>query len=178
MTAAQMYAAKTTGSVMLPVAKITATFRVPRSRELARAGLLPLRLTTVDPEQLDSDEMKDAVEAAERSVKRLVCECSLSPRIVDHEPKDNTQLRYDDMETDDITKEYSGIMELATSAYFESEPATESKAQLDSLTLIAVHAKKWNIDPTTIGDWEPGRFDELMMFSDLLDVVMKNEHGE
>ena len=163
---------------MLPVAKITAIVKVPRCRELARAGLLPLRLTTIDPAELDSEEMQDALDASERSMKRLVCECSVSPRIVDHEPKDSTQIKYDDIEPDDVVAMYQKIMELATSAYFADEPATESKAQCDSLTLIAINAKKWGLDPTAINAWEPGRFDELMMFSDLLDAAIKNAQGD
>jgi len=174
MTAAEKYAAKMTGSVMLPVAQIAATVKVPRSVELARAGLLPLRLTTIDPSKLDDDDMQDTLEKSDRAMKRLVCECSVEPRIVDRKPKDKNQLRYDDVHPDDIVALYTKIMELATSAYFEAEPATEHQAQLDSLTLIAIHARKWGLNPVDVGDMSPADFDALMMYSDLLDSALKN----
>ena len=173
MTTAEKLTAKLTGSVMLPVAKIAVKVQVPRCRELARAGLLPLRLTTVNPAELESDEMQEVLDASERSMKRLICECSLDPRIVDHKPKTSNQIEYDLLADEDRVAVYQAIMELASNAYFDAEPATESKSQLDALTLIAIHAKKWNLDPTDVSDWEPARFDELMMFGDLLDNAIK-----
>lgn len=173
MTAAELYAAKTTGSVFLPVAKITATVRVPRSRELARAGLLPLRLTHLDPQELEEEEMADAIEKAEITFKRLVCECSVYPRIVDREPETKEQMKYSDLADEDITVLYNKIMELAKSAYFDAEPATESKAQLDSMTLIAIHARKWGMSPLEVGKLSPEEFDELMTYSDLLDAAIE-----
>ena len=173
MTLAEQIAALGTGSVMLPVLQIKVRVKLPRSRELARAGLLPLRLTTLDDKQLDEDEIQEFLEASERTMRRLVCECSLEPRIVNREPKDNTQIKYDTLVDDDVLAIYKRIMELAQAAYFRAEPATESKAQNDSMKLVAVHAKKWGLDPTAVLDWEPARFDELMQFSALLDVAIR-----
>lgn len=178
MTVAEEYAARLSGSVMLPVAKIKAVVKVPKSRELARAGLLPLRLTTLSVEEMEDEEHRDEIEAAARATKRLVCECSLVPRIVDHEPKTKDQIKFDDIHDKDVSALYNKIMELASNAYFNAEPATESKSQLGSLSLIAVHAKKWNLDPTVVADWEPARFDELMMFSELLEAAIKKAQGE
>jgi len=166
-----------TATILLPKFKITATVRAPRSIELARAGLLPLSLTNIEPEKLDEDEYEAVLEKAEIAMKRLVCECSVAPRIVDREPKKNNQIKYSDVDSDDVTVLYSKIMELAISAYFDSEPATENKAALESLKLIAIHAKRWNLDPVKIGREDPAYFAELLMFSDLLDEAIKKAEG-
>ena len=168
MTIAQKMRDSLTGSVMLPVAGELLTYRIPQSRELALAGLLPLRMTNAGEAEIEQDS-----EVIERTIRRLICECSLTPRIVEGKPRTPDQIEYDLMPDDDRAVAYSSIMEDTLKRYYNSAPATESKAQLDSLTLIAYHARKWGLNPVEVADMTPAQFDELMMFSDLLDTAAK-----
>ena len=167
MTRAEALRKAGTGSCILPVSGIECEYRVARTRELAYAGLIPLRMTNLDWEGMSEQEREDHLKRTVQIMERVVCECSLDPRITKKKPKTG-QVSVEALVDEDLSFLYNKVMDDTVQLYMNAEPATESKAQDDSIKLIADISRAWGLNPLEVADLPPERFEELLMYTEFI----------
>jgi hypothetical protein len=157
-----------TGSTTLPVSGITVKYRAARNRQLAYAGLLPLRLTELDLSDMDETERQDALDNAQRSMERLVCECSLEPKIVKRKPRKG-QVHIENVCDDDLSHLFNLIMDKTVALYNIEAPATEHKKQDQCFLHIAAMIRVMpGLSPLEVLRATPAEFEDLNTLFEIL----------
>jgi hypothetical protein len=167
MTSAEFLAARGLRTVTLPSSGATVEIRRPKTRELMRIGLFPLKVSRMEMSKIDPDEKEHLLKEAERSAIKLICECSVSPRFVQREPKPGRdEARIETLDDDDFAALNAEILDLAGSE--AEEPPTPDDLHLDdNMKALGLCCKMFGIDPTAAEEWEPDRVQRLFRYAAL-----------
>ena len=111
MTKAEYLRKRGLKDVPLPVAGITALVRKPRTMDLFRTGLFPLKLTPMELEKVDPDEREQLLKEADRAAVKMICECTVEPKIVNRTARPD-ETRIDALDDEDFHALYNGILDL------------------------------------------------------------------
>lgn len=164
MTKAEFLIARGLRDISLP-SGITVKVRRPRTLELFRAGLFPLSVSQIDREKVDPDEYEQMMKEADRAAARLICECTVEPKVVSRRARPG-EVPIEALEPDDFATLAEGIIEFATEA--KPEPPGEAHGNCESyMQMLAGACKVFGIDPTEAELWEPERAERLIEYAKL-----------
>jgi hypothetical protein len=148
-------------NIELPAAKVSVLFRKPRTLETMRAGLFPLRMTQMDLDKLSPEDREQQLKEADAAMVRLVCECSVEPKIVNRRNKKD-EIRIDALDDNDFVKVGQELIEWIFAGK-RSEPPHDPHPHFDdNMNALAGACKVFNIDPTEARYWDPERAEELI----------------
>ena len=162
MTTAEYLTARGLRTVKLS-SGVSVTIKRPRSLELFRAGLFPLGVSRIDKTKTDPDEYEQMMMEADRNAIRLICECTVEPRVVTRQAKPG-ELHIEALEPDDFSDLAAAIIAFATENKLEP-PQEEHKDCEAHMRNLALACKVFGIDPTKAELWEPERVQRLMEYS-------------
>jgi len=147
-------------SIQLPVAGVSVLFRRPRTIEVMRAGLFPLKMTQMNLEKLSPEEREKQLEEADAATARLLCECSVEPRIVNRRARPD-EIRLDALDDNDFAQAGQELIEWIFSAHPEppQDPHPHYEQNMDAL---AGACKVFGIDPTEVLNDDPKRAEQLI----------------
>ena len=164
MTKAEFLIARGLRDVPLP-SGITVKIRRPRTLELFRAGLFPLSVSQIDKDKVDPDEYEQMLKEADRAAARLICECTVEPKVVSRRAKPG-EVPIEALEPDDFATLAEGIIAFAVEE--KVEPPAEPHSNYESyMQMLAGACKTFGIDPTEAVLWEPERTEQLIEFAKL-----------
>jgi hypothetical protein len=163
MTKAEFLTARGLRDVLLPSAGITVTVRKPKTLDLFRAGLFPLKISKIELDKIDPDEKEQMLKEADRTAVRLICECAVEPKIVNRKARPG-EVRIDALDDEDFQAIYQGILDLIEQE--QIEPPQEPHSSYDThMRNLAAACKCFGLDPTEAIEWEPERVQMLEEFA-------------
>jgi hypothetical protein len=164
-TVAERLTARGLKNIVLPSSGETILIRRPKTVDLMRIGLFPLRVAAIDLKSMPPDEWESVMKEVDRAAVKIICECCVEPRVVSRTAHPG-EMRIDALDADDFTFLQTEILDFATSSLPEAPTEDHPHAELNHQGL-ALACERFRVDPTRAENWPPERAERLIYYAKL-----------